>query len=179
MLALNRPVDAVPMLRRAAAANPLPEYQWILADALRLTGHESEAQSVENELISQGATSDPRTLALFLATRGERVETALALTDREFLQRPDIFTEDARAWALAAAGRIDEAHAAMTRALAENTGDARLFLHAGIIAASGGRPADARRWLAKAHALRMTLLPSEIEMLRHYRAGPTRHQIGG
>ena len=58
----------------------------------------------------------------------------------ELLQRADIFTHDARAWALAAAGRFDEAHASMTRALAENTQDARLFLHAGLISASAGRP---------------------------------------
>jgi Flp pilus assembly protein TadD len=117
-------------------------------------------------------------LALFLATRGERVETALALTERELVQRADIFTQDARAWALAAGGRIDEAHAAMTRALAENTEDARLFLHAGVISASRGQPADATRWLAKAHALRTTLLPSEIEMLRHHGNGTTRNQTG-
>ena len=178
LLALGRPSDAVKDLRRAAAANPLPEYQWILADALRLMGRESEAQSVENDLRSRGAVTDPRTLALFLATRGESAETALALTERELLQRADIFTHDARAWALAAAGHIDEAHATMTRALAENTHDARLFLHAGLIAASAGRPAEARTWLAKADELRSALLPSEIEMLRQHRVGPTRNHTG-
>jgi tetratricopeptide (TPR) repeat protein len=179
LLSLSRPVDAVATLRRAAAANPLPEYQWILADALRLTKNESEAQAVEQDLIARGARSDPRTLALFLATRGERLDTALALTERELVQRADIFTHDARAWALAAAGRIDEAQAEMTRALAENTHDARLFLHAGLISASAGRPEDARRWLEKAHRLRTALLPSEIEMLRHDRFEPTRNQTGG
>ncbi len=178
LLARSRPVDAVATLQRAAAANPLPEYQWVLADALRLAGNESEARSVEHDLMASGARSDPRTLALFLATRGQGVDTALALTERELLQRADIFTHDARAWALAAAGRIDEAQAEMTRALAENTDDARLFLHAGLISASAGRPEDARRWLEKAHRLRTALLPSEIEMLRHDRFEPTRNQTG-
>ncbi len=169
LLARRRPTEAVALLRRAATANPLPEYQWILADALRLTGDETEAQSVEHELVSGGATSDPRTLALFLATRRQHVDKALALTERELIQRADIFTEDARAWALAAAGQVDEARDMMNRALAENTHDARLFLHAGVIAASAGRQADARRWFARAEALRTTLLPSEIELLRHHR----------
>jgi tetratricopeptide (TPR) repeat protein len=178
LLALGRAGDAVGDLRRAAAANPLPEYLWVLADALRLMGSEREAQAVENDLRSRGAATDPRTLALFLATRGESAETALALTERELRQRADIFTHDARAWALAAAGHIDEAHTTMTRALAENTQDARLFLHAGLIAASAGRVAEARTWLAKAGALRSALLPSEVEMLRQHRIGPTRNDKG-
>jgi tetratricopeptide (TPR) repeat protein len=178
LLALGRPGDAVNALRPAASASPLPEYQWILADALRLIGRESEARSVENDLKSRGAATDPRTLALFLATRGEGADTALTLTERELLQRADIFTYDARAWALAAAGRIEEAQGAMSRALAENTGDARLFLHAGVIAVLAGRSAEARTWLVKADARRAALLPSEIEMLRQHRVGPTRNHTG-
>ena len=38
LLALHRPADAVVELKRAAELNPLPEYQWALADALTLTG---------------------------------------------------------------------------------------------------------------------------------------------
>ena len=83
--------------------------------------------------------------------------------------RRDVFTEDARAWALAAAGRLDEARAAMDRALCQqHTKDARLFLHAGVIAASTGRRADARHWLAQADALRSTLLPSELDILHRH-----------
>ena len=41
----------------------------------------------------------------------------------------------------------------MARALAEGTEDGRLFLHAAVIAAADGRPADAARWAAQgAHA---------------------------
>ena len=54
----------------------------------------------------------------------------------------------------------------MTRALAEGTEDARLFLHAAVIAAADGRPADAARWQRKASTLRFTLLPSELGVLR-------------
>jgi hypothetical protein len=54
----------------------------------------------------------------------------------------------------------------MTRALAEGTEDGRLFLHAAVIAAADGRRADAARYARKAHALRFTLLPSELGVLR-------------
>ena len=37
-LAQKKPVEAVETLTRAARLNPLPEYQWALADALRLAG---------------------------------------------------------------------------------------------------------------------------------------------
>ena len=58
----------------------------------------------------------------------------------------------------------------MERALSAHTSDARLFLHAGIIAAATGRRAEARRWLDQADRLRSTLLPSELEILRTHRS---------
>jgi tetratricopeptide (TPR) repeat protein len=138
LLARHRPAEAVGALRRAAALSPLPDYQWALADALRLRGLDQEAASVEHDLIARGAELDPRTLALFLATRGTAPGDAVTLTERELQRRGDVFTHDPRAWALFAPGRTDEAYAAMSRALAEETQDARLFLHAGVIAASAG-----------------------------------------
>ncbi len=169
LLSRSRPEDAAPSLERAAALNPLPEYQWALADAFRARGLERDAMAVEQQLMRHGPRSDPRTVALFLATRRVEPEQALALSEQELSVRRDVFTEDARAWALAAAGRLEEAQAAMERALSAHTRDARLFLHAGVIAASVGRRADARRWFTEVDRLRATLLPSELEILRSYR----------
>jgi tetratricopeptide (TPR) repeat protein len=168
LLAMRRAADAVAPLRRAVQLNPLPEYQWALADALQLHGDHEGAGVVEKELISGGAEADPRTVALFLATRRTAVTTAIALAERELQTRTDIFTLDALAWSLAAAGRTAEAHVTMTRALAEGTQDGRLFLHAGVIAAAGDRRAEARTWLRKAETLRSTLLPSELEELTQH-----------
>jgi tetratricopeptide (TPR) repeat protein len=165
LLAAGRPVDAVDPLERAANLNPLPEYQWALADALRRSGLDDRASSVEQQIIARGAAVDPRTLALFLATRRIETARALELTERELQVRADVFTHDAHAWALAAAGRFDDARISMTRALAEHTKDARLFLHAGVIAAGAGRQAEARQWFARADALHATLLPSELDLL--------------
>jgi len=53
----------------------------------------------------------------------------------------------------------------MKKALAEGTQDARLFYHAGSIAAASGRKPEARHWLERAAAIRQMLLPSEREQL--------------
>ena len=164
-LAMKKAADAVAAIGRAAQLNPLPEYQWALGDALRLHGDHTQADRVESELTSRGAEADARTVALFLATRRAAVTKAVALAERELQTRADIFTLDALAWSLAAAGRNAEAQRTMTRALAEGTEDGRLFLHAGIIAADGDRRADAWKWLKKAEALQSTLLPSELDQL--------------
>ena len=164
-LAMKKTADAVAAFSRAAQLNPLPEYQWALGDALRLHGDHARAELVENELTSRGTEADPRTVALFLATRRAAITKAIALAERELQTRADVFTLDALAWSLAAAGRTAEAQVTMTRALAEGTEDGRLFLHAGVIAAAEDRGAEARKWLRKAEALRSTLLPSELDEL--------------
>jgi tetratricopeptide (TPR) repeat protein len=165
LLAMKKAADAVAAFSRAAQLNPLPEYQWALGDALRLHGDHEKADLVENELTSRGAEADARTVALFLATRRAAVTKAVELAERELQTRADVFSLDALAWSLSAAGRTAEAQVTMTRALAEGTEDGRLFLHAGVIAAAGNRRADARKWLRKAEALRSTLLPSELDEL--------------
>jgi tetratricopeptide (TPR) repeat protein len=165
LLAADRAAEAVAPAQRAADKNPLPEFQWALADTLRAAGRSDEATKVETELRQTGAQNDPRTFALFLATRGEQTSLAIQLAHRELQDRADIFTHDALAWALAAAGRPDEAWPHMEKALAEGTVDARLYTHAGVIAAKLGRPTDAESWLTKARTLERMLLPSERQQL--------------
>jgi tetratricopeptide (TPR) repeat protein len=164
-LARGSLAEAAATLERAAHLNPLPEYKWAHADALRAVNRIDEAIEVEQQLAAAGS-DDPRTFALYLATRQEDRAQAIALARQELQKRGDIFTLDALAWALASAGEIREASSLMVRALAEGTQDARLFLHAAAIAAADGRPADARRWAGKARTLQFTLLPSELGVLR-------------
>ena len=170
LLAQNRFREAADALKSAAKLNPLPEYQWALAEALRAVGRENEATGIEAQLRQRGATEDPRTLALFLATRHESPETALRLVQREFDSRSDVFTHDAFAWSLAAAGNLAKAHSEVPRALAEGTEDGRLFFHAAIIASRAGHTADAKRWLRKASGLSHLLLPSERNELQNLAA---------
>jgi len=170
LLRQSRFGEAVDALQNAVKLNPLPEYQWTLAEALRAAGKENEAREVEAQLCQRGASSDPRTLALYLATRHESPETALRLARAELDSRSDVFTHDALAWSLAAAGNVAEALSEMQRALAEGTLDARLLFHAGVIASQAGHSADAERWLRKASELSHLLLPSERNELQNVAA---------
>jgi len=167
LLAQNKFDEAVGALQKAAQLNPLPEYQWWLTEALRAAGRENEASAIEAQLRRQGAASDPRTFAIFLATRRESPETALRLAKAEFDSRTDVFTHDAFAWSLAVSSKLTEARSEMERALTEGTEDGRLFFHAAMIASQSGQAAEARHWLDKASSLSHLLLPSERNELQN------------
>jgi tetratricopeptide (TPR) repeat protein len=164
LLAQNKPAEAIDSLEKAARLNPLPEYNWTLADALRSVNRIDDAIAVEQAVVAD--SGDPRTVALYLSTRRMDAEKAVGLARAELEKRSDVFTLDALAWALARAGRVDEASTVMARAMAEGTQDGRLFLHAAAIAAAGGHLDDAARWARKARTFRFTLLPSELGVLR-------------
>jgi len=162
----NDDIDAaIADLQLAAQKNPLPEYQWALADALRAASRGSEADAAEAHLCQRGADADPRSLALYLATRGEKTDLAVRLAEQELNTRADVFTHDALAWALSAAGRHNEARARMRQALAEGTRDARLFFHAAVIASRAGAAGEAKDFFARAVAGKDLLLPSEQSLL--------------
>ncbi len=155
---------AITDLQSAAQQNPLPEYQWALAEALRADGRESEAAATESLIANRGEAADPRTLSLYLATRGENPDLAVRLAEQELKHREDVFTHDAMAWALAAAGRLDDARPHLERALAEGTKDARLFFHAAVIESRAGHSEQAEHWFTRAVAMN-ELLPSERSLL--------------
>ncbi len=157
--------EALAPLRQAAEKSPLPEYLWMLAEALHASGDTAEAQQVEARLVAAGATPDPRTFSLFLASRGADAPLALRLASAELDSRQDVFTYDAIAWAQFASGQVQQAGENIRRALAEGTQDARLLYHAGTIAAAAGNAAEALEYFNKAHALQQMLMPSEREDL--------------
>jgi tetratricopeptide (TPR) repeat protein len=161
---------AAGFFRRAVGVRPDPDYQWALADTLREAGEAAEAATVEFEIARTGAARDPRTFAIYLATRGERPADALELVERELEERADPFTLDAHAWALASAGRREEARARIAEAVASGIPEARLLLHAGLIAADAGQTSDAQRWLTAASRKRHLLWPSEQSLLTAARA---------
>ena len=158
--------EAIEVLQIAAKRNPLPEYQWALVEALRQEDRLDEADEVESQLRQRGAANDPRTYALYLATCGNSVTKALRLSQEELKQRGDVFTHDALAWSLTAAGQLQEAQCEMEKALAEGTKDGRLFFHAAVIATKAGRPENAHHWFEKASEYIHLLLPSEQQQLQ-------------
>jgi len=165
LLALQQRAAACDALQRAADLNPLPEYQWWLADALRADGRESTAAAVEALIDQRGEAADPGTYALFLASRGRDPARACALARAELDARRDVFTHDALAWGLFAAGELAAASDEMTAALAEHTADARLLWHAGEIARARGEAQQAGEFFDRAHAMSATLTPSERAQL--------------
>jgi tetratricopeptide (TPR) repeat protein len=165
LLGLGKTAEAIAVLQKAAAGDPLPEYQWVLIEALRAGNRLTDADAVEAKLCRHGATDDPRTFALYLATWRENTSLALDLAKAELATRSDIFTYDAVGWAYLANGESALAWDCAQHAVAEGTEDGRLFLHAGIIASAVGQSERAALYLEKAKALQQTLLPSERKLL--------------
>jgi len=164
LLASGQANDALVPLARAADILPLPEPRWVYAEALRAAGREREATEIEQRLVHDGATEDPRTVAIFLATRDVDSATATRLAVAELATRADVQTHGAAALSLAEAGRIDEAMTHAHAALAEGTVDARLLLYAGRVAVIAHQ-ANARDLLTRARDGAQVLLPSERRLL--------------
>jgi tetratricopeptide (TPR) repeat protein len=129
---------AADLLARAYEMSPLIETAWLLGDARTMAGDVAGAQDAYTRVERIGKRSDPRSLALFWATRSHHNAEALALAAAERTVRDDVYTEDVYAWALYRNGRIAEARAASDRALALGTRDARLLYHAGAIRIAAG-----------------------------------------
>ncbi len=164
-LAQERPLEAIPSLERAVGLDPLPEFRWSLYEALVDADRPVAAEEQRAALLKQGAMEDRRTFALFLASTGAAADTALRLARLELEMRQDPLTLDAVAWAFSSAGRHDQALDFSRLALAQGTRDARLFLHAGVIAARIGDNRRAMALLADTQAIQQTLLPSERRRL--------------
>jgi tetratricopeptide (TPR) repeat protein len=175
-LAAGETNAAIKSIRKAAALNHLPESQWLLADALEAAGKSAEAGKVKKELELRGTSEDPRSFSLYLSTSEKQPQLALRLAQRELDARADVFTHDALAWALKANGRLPEAQAEMTKALAENTQDARLFLHAALIAAAAGDTDETVHYSRLAWNSRQMLFPSELDQLGRITPRPALRQ---
>jgi tetratricopeptide (TPR) repeat protein len=153
---LRRAIDAA---RRAADAVPTPQAVALLADLLDRTGGGTEARAarrtvdgVERLLRANGVRVDLES-AVYRADRGLRPAETVALALRARADRPSVFGDDAVAWALARAGRCDEALSFARRALRLGTDDPLLFFHRGYAEGCAGNVAAQRTWYARALAL--------------------------
>ncbi|HEX3100225.1 MAG TPA: hypothetical protein VHQ01_00460, partial [Pyrinomonadaceae bacterium] len=107
-----------------------------------------------------------RQLAYFYADHGIKLDDAYANAAREYEARRDIYGADAVAWAALKTGKTDEAQAAIKDALKLGTKDAKIFYHAGMIAAAAGNKAEAARMLKAALALNPGFDPLQAENAR-------------
>ena len=165
LLAGGKNADAAEQFLAALKSSPLPEYYWAASEALTAADRAEEARQMEALLHRHGVTDDPRTYALFLATREVQPALALKLAREETQQRADVFTYDSLAWAYCAAGEMSPAQQNITRALAEGTQDARIFLHAAVIAQRNGDVVGAKNFLKETYTRRHLLWPSERKHL--------------
>lgn len=160
--------DALAALRAAEAAAVVSEeveVRWAHADCLRALGRETEAGKVEAALEASGALDDPRTFALYLATRGKDAARAARLAEQELAKRSDPLTHDAVAFTALRAGDRSASRAALDRALAAGIRDARVLVHAALLASAEGDARTAARHREDALAMGATLLPSERGLL--------------
>ncbi len=148
---------AAELFARAYAVSPLVETAWLLGDARAAAGDEKGANEAYALVEREGRRSDPRTLSLFLSTRGEKTELAVSLARAELEVRKDIVTEDALAWALFRSGDLAGARAAIGRARRLGTPDPRMMFHEGAIRIAAGETAKGKALVCAALAMNPAL----------------------
>ncbi|APR82933.1 Hypothetical protein A7982_08282 [Minicystis rosea] len=144
---------AAELFHQAYKTSPLPETAWLLGDARSAAGDTKAADEAYALVIKGGKASDPRTLALFYATKDRDHDEAVRLAQTEQKIRDDIYTADALAWSLYRAGKIAEAKASADKATSLGTKDARLLYHAGAIRIAAGDKAAGEKLVKEALAL--------------------------
>jgi tetratricopeptide (TPR) repeat protein len=88
---------------------------------------------------------EPSRLARFLAEHGRRLDEAIAIGEKARIDRNDIFTADALAWAYFQTGRLDKAQSMMELALRTGTRDPTIRTHAATIWRASSPAQQARR----------------------------------
>jgi tetratricopeptide (TPR) repeat protein len=144
---------AAELLAAAFKQSPLCETAWLLGDARAAAGDAKGAEEAYAAAVKAGRSGDPRTLALFWATKDREHDEAVRLAEEEKRVRDDIYTEDALAWALYRADKISDARAASDKATALGTREAALLYHAGAIRIAAGDKAAGMKLVHEALAL--------------------------
>lgn len=159
LAARGRVSAAVIEARRAAEAIPLPQVVILLADLLERQGRPRAAAeqrltvtAIQRLLAASGVRVDLED-ALYRADRGIRPVETVELARRAREQRPSIVGDEALGWALARAGRCDEAVTWLDRALRLGTKDALLYFRRGYAAGCAGDAAEMKAWYRKALTL--------------------------
>jgi tetratricopeptide (TPR) repeat protein len=135
--------SALALLQELARTAPTPDLAARTGDLLAQLGRHAEAER-QYALAEAGWRVDapePRNLARFLADHDRKLSEAVTMAEKAALERHDIFTEDALAWAYFKAGRVADARAAMARALRTGSKDAEIRAHALAIGEAAGQAA--------------------------------------
>lgn len=144
---------------------PLPEFLVAYGELLEASGRTEQAQeqydvvrAVQQLYAANGQDVDTE-LAVFEADHGAPA-AAVASARKAYAKRPQaIFTQDAYAWALHAAGRTREALPIARAANRLGLASPLLAYHLGVIEAAAGNRAEARAALERALTLNPTFSP--------------------
>ena len=126
-----------------------------ISEAHRALGDTAQANAYARAMTAS-ALKQPgpihRAWGLFLLDHGTTVDVkrVLAKTRIEMRTRRDIYGYDLLAWGLHKQGRDGDARAAMIHALSQNTEDAQLYYHAGMIERALGNAVAAQAYLDRA-----------------------------
>ena len=163
---------AIEPYEEAVRRFPDPTFVAALGDLYHLAGREGDAQK-KYELVDRIAQLNAangsrynRQIALFYADHNRNPSEAYAAASREYADRRDIYGSDTLAWTALKAGKLGEARKASSEALRLTTRDARLYFHAGMIAAASGDRKTSREYLARALALSPGFDPLQAQFAR-------------
>jgi len=146
---------AVDYGNQAIAIQLDPATLGTISEAHRALGDTAQANAYARAMTAS-ALKQPgpihRAWGLFLLDHGTSgdVKRVVAKTRIEMRTRRDIYGYDLLAWGLHKQGRDTEARLAMAHALSQNTEDAQLYYHAGMIEQALGNAAAARAYLDRA-----------------------------
>ena len=147
---------AISYARQAADAIPLPQFLSLLEELLDRRGRHGEARrqratvAVIQRLLQANGVRIDLEAAVYRADRRIDPVGTFALARKARADRPSIYGDDALAWALARAGRCDDAVAWSERSLRLGTKDALLYFHRGYAAGCAGDAQGMRAWYRKA-----------------------------
>lgn len=168
--AQGRRSEAIGLLEEAVERLPQPEWVATLGDLYALDG-QSERAADEYALVEAiagldgGASVYDRVYVGFLADHARGVDEAVRRARAALETRSDVYGYDALAWALYAAGDLDAAADAASKAMALGTPDARILYHAGLIAQARGEETAARDLLTQAREGVAMLPPLQVPRL--------------
>ncbi len=148
--------SAIAQAQRAVDAVPTSQAVALLADLLERSGKRAEAKrqrgtvAVIDRLLRANGIKVDLESAVYRADNRIRPLETVELARRARTDRPSIYGDDALAWALARAGRCDEALPLAERALRLGTQDALLLFHRGYAEGCAGNRAAMQDWYQRA-----------------------------
>lgn len=159
--------DYQTVVTRAPEPGYLIEYARLLESAGRADQSREQYRvlAITQRLFAENGVAPDAAEALFEAERGDPIK-AMEYAERGAATRPFLTMFDARAWALHAAGRDEEALQAMKQAMVLGTRSALFDFHLGMISLSLGDQTGARSALSAALDLNPTFDPLSAPIAR-------------